>query len=339
MPSLDIFDSDPFSLQSLTARANQLPEVPTLIGDLGVFEEDGVTTIVVSVEKQDEGLTLVGSSQRGGPGESVGGNTRNLRSFTVPHFQRNDSVKADEVQGIRAFGTESDVETVLQRVDQKIARHTRSLDFTLENLRLGAINGIILDKDGSVLLDVYAAFGISQPPAVDFLLGSSTTNVRDKCAQVRDAIEDALEGEQVTQVYGLAGNTFFGKLVTHNAVEKTYANWQAAINLRADPRLPFEFGGISWLRYHTKPKAKKARGNQPMIEDSGARFLVKGVSELYITRFAPADYEDTVNTLGLPRYARQYPMPNGKGRELEVQSNPLSMCTRPEALQNATTSS
>src|SRR5215469_7843201 len=233
MPSLDIFDSDPFSLQSLTARANQLPEVPTLIGDLGVFEEDGVTTLVVSVEKQDEGLTLVGSSQRGGPGETVGGNTRNLRSFTVPHFQRNDSVKADEVQGIRAFGTESDVETVLQRVDQKIARHTRSLDFTLENLRLGAINGIILDKDGGTLLNLFTTFGIPTPTAVDFALGSSSTDVRGKCAAVLDAIEDALEGEQSPRVFALAGDTFFEALVTHPEVKATYANWQAAVNLRS----------------------------------------------------------------------------------------------------------
>jgi hypothetical protein len=337
MSGLDVFDSDPFSLQSLTARVNKLPEVPLLIGNLNVFEEDGVDTTVVSIERRDEGLTLVGSSPRGGAGETVGGETRDLRAVRVPHFQRDDSVMAEEVQNVRAFGTESDLEPVMDRVDRKIARHTRSLDFTLENLRLGAITGIVLDKNGGTLLNLFTTFGIPTPTAVDFALGSSSTDVRGKCAAVLDAIEDALEGEQAPRVFALAGDTFFEALVTHPEVKATYANWQAAVNLRSDPRLPFEYGGISWVRYHTRPKARKARGNVPMIGDKTARFVAAGVPELYITRFAPADYEDTVNTIGLPRYAKQYPMPNGKGRQIEVQSNPICLCTRPEALQFATT--
>jgi hypothetical protein len=267
----------------------------------------------------------------------VGGETRDLRAVRVPHFQRDDAVMAEEVQNVRAFGTESDVEPVMDRVDRKIARHTRSLDFTLENLRLGAITGIVLDKNGGTLLNLFTTFGIPTPTAVDFALGSSSTDVRGKCAAVLDAIEDALEGEQAPRVFALAGDTFFEALVVHPEVKATYANWQAAVNLRSDPRLPFEYGGISWVRYHTRPKARKARGNAPMIGDKMARFVAAGVPELYITRFAPADYEETVNTIGLPRYAKQYPMPNGKGRQIEVQSNPICLCTRPEALQLATT--
>ena len=337
MPGLNVFDGDAFSLQALTARVNKLPEVPTKIGDLGIFEEGGVPVTTVSIERRDEGLTLVASSPRGGPGESVGGEGRKLRRFDIPHFQRDDSVIADEVQNIRAFGTESTLETVLERLDFKMARHTRSLDFTLENLRLGAVTGVILDKDGSTLVDLYDAWGIDAPSAIDFALNSSSTDVRGKCQQVLDAVEDALEGQNVPTVYGLAGDTFFNSLVTHTAVEKTYANWQAAVNLRNDPRLPFEFSGISWIRYHTKPKAKAARNNTPMIAAKSVRFIAGGVPELFITRFGPADYEDAVNTVGLPRYARQWPMENGKGRNLEVQTNALCMCTQPASLQSGST--
>ncbi len=337
MPSLNIFDGDAFSLQGLTGRVNQLPEVPTLIGSLNVFEEAGVETTTVSIEKQDEALTLIGTTPRGGPGEAVGGETRNIRSFHIPHLQRDDSVMADEVQNVRAFGTENVLETVAARVDRKMARHTRSFDFTLENMRLGAITGIVLDKDGSTLFNLYTEFGVSQPAAVDFALNSAGTDVRGKCATVLDGIEDVLEGELVGKTYGLCGDTFFESLVTHATVVATYANWQAAVALRADPRLPFEFGGISWLRYHTRPKALAARSGTAMISAKACKFVPSGVAELFITRFAPADYEETVNTTGLPRYAKQYAMPNNKGRMLEVQSNPLVMCTRPDALYSATT--
>lgn len=339
MPSLNVFDQDGFSLMSMTAAINDIPEVPTLIGGLGIFEEDGVDTTVIAIEKQDESLTLVGSTPRGGPGESVGGESRTLRDFRVPHFQRNDSVLADEVQNVRAFGTENVLQTVQSRVNQKMMRHTRSFDFTVENLRLGAIKGLVLDKDGSTLFDLSSEFGLNEPAAVNFELDQTTTNVRDKTRQVLDTIEDALEGFQARRVYGIAGDDFFAALIDHTSVKTTYQNWEASVALRSDPRMPFEFGGISWVRYHTKPKAKAARNqqtNNEMIAAGSTRFVAAGVPELFITRYAPADYEETVNTMGLPRYARQYAMPNGKGRLLEMQTNVICLCTKPNSLASAT---
>lgn len=330
---IDIFDDDAFSLVRLTASINRIPEVPTLLGSLGIFEEDGVDTTHVAIENQDESLSLVASSPRGGPGEVVGGESRDLRLIKVPHFQRDDSVLAEEVQNRRAFGTENMLESLESRVQKKMARHTRSFDFTLENMRVGAIGGIVLDKSGSTILNVFDAFGISQPAEIDFALGTAETDVRGKCVQVLDAIEDALEGFMAPRVYGIAGDTFFQSLVTHPKVEDTYKNWEAAVALRSDPRLPFEFGGITWVRYHTKPKAKAAKGGNAMIADAKVRFAAAGVPELFITRFAPADYEETVNTTGLPRYARQYRMPNGKGRNLEMQMNGICLCTIPASLQ------
>lgn len=332
---LDVFNESDgaFSLMRLTSAINKIPEVPSVIGNLNVFEENGVDTLTVALEVQNETLALVGSTPRGGPGESVGGEDRDLRDFRIPHFQRDDAVMADEVQGVRAFGTDSVLQTIEQRVTTKMARHTRSFDFTLENLRLGAISGIVLDKNGNTLVDIFDRFDISEPSEVDFALSTDATDVRGKCATVLDAIGDALEGFQAPRVYGLAGDAFHLALVNHPTVRDTYKNWEASVALRSDPRLPFEFGGISWIRYHTKPKAKAAKAGNPMIGVDKVRFVAAGVPELFITRFAPADYEETVNTIGLPRYAKQYPMPNGKGRTLEMQTNAICLCTIPQALQ------
>lgn len=54
--------------------------------------------------------------------------------------------------------------------------------------------------------------------------------------------------------------------------------------------------------------------------------------DFFITRFAPADYMETVNTDGLPYYTRVEPLPFGKGLEIESQSNPLHLPTRPKAI-------
>ena len=57
-----------------------------------------------------------------------------------------------------------------------------------------------------------------------------------------------------------------------------------------------------------------------------------------MSRFAPAPYNETVNTVGLPYYAKAKEMEFGKGVEVEAQSNPLNICLRPTALVEVTTS-
>lgn len=337
MRMFNLLENEAFSFQNLTATINNIPEVPTLLGDLGIFEEQGIDTTTFSIEKQDEELALVGTSPRGGAGEVRGGDDRNLVTFNVPHMQRDDAVRAEEVQGVRAFGSADQVETVEGRIQQKMARHTRDFDLTLENMRMGAIKGVVLDKDGSTILNCYTKFGVATPSAVSFALGTDGTDVRSKCAQILDTLDDELEGFTPSGVLALCADDFFAALINHPKVVDTYKNWEAAANLRGDSRAPFEFGGIQWRRYHTKPKAKTARGGSAWLASKTARFIPLGVPDMFITRFAPADYNETVNTIGLPRYAKLVETRDGKGYEMQMQTNPISLCTRPSALLHAST--
>jgi hypothetical protein len=63
-----------------------------------------------------------------------------------------------------------------------------------------------------------------------------------------------------------------------------------------------------------------------------AQLVPEGVPELFKSAFAPADYMETVNTLGIPYYSKLETMPFGKGVAGEAQSNPLHLCTRPLAI-------
>jgi len=47
---------------------------------------------------------------------------------------------------------------------------------------------------------------------------------------------------------------------------------------------------------------------------------------------APADFNETVNTLGQPLYAKQEPRKFDRGTDLHTQSNPLPICHRPGLL-------
>lgn len=338
MPTLDVFNGDAFSVQSMTARVNKIPYVPKQISAAGLFAEDSVATTTVVVEERDGQLTLIEPTERGGPGETTDNDKRKVRSFLVPHYQRDDAVTADEVQNVRAFGTESDVETVEGVVDQKLAKHTRSLDATLEHQRVGAVKGLVKTKGGSTLFNLYNEFGIVEAPAIAFAFSNAGTNVRQLCFDVIEQVENELDGETYDYIRSWVGRDFWKALIEHKSVKETYLNTVQAAELRGDMNVAsFEFGGIVWERYRTGAKAAASTGEQ-FIGLNEARFVPFGVPELFITRFAPADYMETVNTLGLPRYAKQFPALNNKRVNLEIQSNPISLCTQPGALRKGTAS-
>lgn len=328
----DVFAPDLFTTTALTAAINDIEYQPGLIRDLGLFSVDGVSTLTVIIEREKDLLNLIGTSERGTVGEVNKKPKRDALSFIIPHLQENGAVMADSVQGVRAFGTTDRLQTVEEERDKELARMARNLDFTQEYHRLGALQGKVLDSDGvTVLIDLFEAFEIEEPAAIDFDLDAASPEdgeVMQKCHQVLYSMEEALDGVPYTSVHALVDNDFFTALTTHSEIRETYKYQQGIANREGRTNVPFEYGDIVWHRY---------RGKGPCAIPAGtARFFPVGVPDLFITRYGPADYVETVNTKGLPRYAKAEPMKMNKGIELEAQANPLHLCTRPKVLLKAT---
>lgn len=333
MPAINIWDNEGFSLESLTAAVNHEPYRPGQVSASGIFSEDGVTTTVVSIEHREGKLALVEPTARGGAGETTDDDGRSRLPFEVDHYQRDDSVKADEVQNVRAFGSEDRLETLTERVQSKAQRHAADLTMTLEHQRVGAIKGIVTAKSGTVLHNLYARFGIAEPAAISLELDNDATLVTSLWQDVVYGVEDALD-EPYAGIHVFTGRDFHKAMWQHKSVRETFV-FQDAQVLRQDVPDVFSFGGATWERYKTGVKATADLGS-PYIGAGEARVVIKGVPDLFITRFAPADYEETVNTVGLPFYAKQWARQDGKGRHLQVQMNAISLCTRPGVLRKLT---
>ena len=344
MSVLDIFNADPFSIVSMTKRINDLPFIPGQIGSMGVFAEEPIMTTTALIERDGFILGLVAPTPRGGPGETAPKDPRNMLAVPVPHYQRDDAVYADEVQGVRAFGTdntaaEATLATIEQLIDRKMLKHTKAFDATLEHQRAGALAGLVVDKNGVTLFDIAAGFGVALPATLDWALGTATTSIRDKVLALRLAVEAALDGIPYSGIRVLAGTTFFTKLQGHPNVEKFFVNYPGAKDYIQTSIDKFEFGNLVFERYRTGAQATAALATPaPFVPDNGARIIIEGVPDLYMTFFAPADYIETVNTPGLPRYSKQFRMLNDKGITMELQTNAMSICTRPKALLSLTTS-
>ena len=74
-------------------------------------------------------------------------------------------------------------------------------------------------------------------------------------------------------------------------------------------------------------------GTVDFTDASKAYFFPVGVPGLFRQYNAPADFVETANTIGLPRYAKQaVDQQFARWVMLHVQSNPLLDCTRPQVL-------
>jgi hypothetical protein len=338
MVMLDIFDTDAFGVVSLTDAINNITFRPGRIGQMGLFQETGVNTTTIAIEQKGDVLRLVPPTPRGGPGVTVDKAKANMRDLRIPHFEVDGAVMAEEVQNVRAFGTESTLDTVMA----KVALHTQamgdSLEVTHEYSRIGAIKGIVTYADSSSL-NLFTEFGVTAETAVDFDLDDATPEsgeVRATCAGVVRQVADILGGVPFQGLYAFCGDDFFDALIAHPEVRDTYLATQAASELRTGyvqaglSYGSFAFGGIMFENY------RGSVDGQAFITTGDCQIFPVGVPGLFRTVYAPADYEETVNTMGQKLYAKQYPMPNGKGRSLEVQSNALHYCTRPRVLIRGT---
>jgi hypothetical protein len=322
MAGFDPFKSDGFSLMSLTAAINAQAYTPAVLADSGLFQEEGVTTLDVSIESDGKTVGLVAVQPRNAPPQVVVGDKRAIRSFRVPHLPERGHIMADEVQGIRAFGSENVSQSINAIRDERLLKMRRQIDYTIESHRLAALMGNYYDAAGNVT-SLFTEFGVSQQ-TVAMALPTSTTPVRTKCQQIINAIETTLDGIPFSGIDVYCGATFWTSLIEHSALKQTVLNWNAAADLRADPRNPISFGGLRFIRYRGTTAVK--------IADTEAYAVPTGVSDLFITRFAPANYVETVNTKGIPYYAKVEPMEMNKGVNIEAQSNPLNLCTRPAAI-------
>lgn len=330
----DVFSSNLFGMTTLTDSINEIPYVPQRLSELNIFDVEGVATTTVFIERKGDTLALVQSTPRGGPGKSVAIDRRDAIPFTATHLQLEDRIYADEIQNVRAFGDANRLAGVQEVRDGRLTTMSQSLDLTLEYHKLGAIQGLVLDADGSVIEDLFDKFGIAEPDDHGLLLEAAWTEsmgspVKRRINAVTREIEADLGGMKPSGYHALVGDDFFDALTSHPETRALYINTSNALQLAGGTMTSrvFTYGDVTWENY---------RGiGAVQIPTNEARIIPLGVPKLFRQLFAPADTMEAVNTLGLVKYALAVPDPSGKNKfiELEAQSNPITYCTRPKVLR------
>ena len=326
----NVFDRPEFNMAALTAAINKLPNKVGRVTDMKLFTDKGVATTAIQVEERERTLKLLPTVQREAPAPQNLSQRRKLRSFAMPTIKLEDSVLPADAQNLRAFGSDNATESIFGIVADKLQEMRDKFDQTLEYMRVNALRGILKDGSGTTLYNFYDEFEIT-PKAVGFALNNNATEVLEKCHEISRHIEANLKGERMSSVRALVGQTFFDKLVTHPKVKEAYTYFLSNQRLGEDYRKGFSFGGITFEEY-LGTVTLSTGSTAKIVGDDEALIYPMGTSSTFQTVYAPGNFVETVNTIGLPFYAKQEARRFGQGIDLYAETNPLPICFRPEVL-------
>lgn len=318
-----------YTLVEHTGLVNDVDRKEKMISTAKIFKEDGVDTTQIVYERQATKLQLIGSSQRGGAGQTRDKmKQQDAIYINIPHFQRDDTILAEESQDVKKFGAADELENTDDALKDRFGIHVLDMDITRELHRISALDGIVLDKDGNELINLHEKFKVDPNANLMVNLGLATAGIRKQIAKHVVKIKKQYAGAGViTSIDCFCGQEFWEDLIFHPDIEKLYLNWQAAedmIKLK-DPMGGFTVQGIRFIPY-----IDDILGTPAIPADEGK--IVLNGTDMYETWFAPADYTETVNTQGLPLYAQVLKKHNNKGHDIEIQTNPIDIVTRPDCL-------
>jgi hypothetical protein len=196
-------------------------------------------------------------------------------------------------------------------------------------MEINALRGTVKDGAGTTLYNYFTEFGLTQI-SVDFVLGTNTTNVQAKVREVLRKIEEELKGESMTSIHALVSPEFFDKLISHPKVEEAYKYYAStgAQPLRDDTRQRFPFAGVMFEEYNATVTLSTGTTEKLVPANEGIAFPL-GTIDTFVTYGAPANLIETVNTVGLPIYARQLSRPDGSVIEVKTEASILPVNKRP----------
>lgn len=331
-----------FEVADWTQEVNVVPNNWGTIGQLGIFQEEGVAEHTVVFEEIIANGALIVDRVRGDRSNVGKDYQRKLHTFAVPHFPLADYITPQDLQGKRAYGNPSAADTLDAVRMRKMERVRRDHAWTLEAARAQVITaGTVYAPNGTVSQNFFTEFGKSRS-TVDFVFSSSTTDV---IASVEAAIayvqDNAGSSTQMTGMVALCSPTWFAALISHASVKTAYQYYTstqeplrqrlAAGGSATALHREFNFGGIRWIEMRDA-----YNGTQLITADKA--YLIPQGTDVFRTYYSPANKFDLANTIGEQVYMFEYADLKGEKIEIETESNFVNALMRPELVIELTKS-
>lgn len=338
--NMAVFGGDAFTQASMIRGIEKRTYIPNGLDSIMGFEAQPVSTDVVYIGQKARTNGVIQSTLRGAPIEMRTRPTKDFRPIKIPRIAEGDQLFAHELANMAPWEDETDEDLVAARIAEMQEDLIGDVEMTEEYMRLGALNGIVLDKDGSTLVNYFDEFNIVAPSAVDLTLDNASMTIGELREKIGTLIvipiaRAAGQGNVARmRIRAVAGDTFWFKLTGHPAVEKTYLNYAAAAELRGEQLWEtFELGGVTWYHYRGTDD-----GTTIAINTNQAKVFPFGLRGMFQHIMGPAnEFLNLVNQRG----RRYVPfLVRDKDRDQwvqpEIYAYPLFVNARPDLVMTAT---
>lgn len=335
MPHVDIVSDPRYAVRALSDAIMRIPNEYSLLSLLGLFPEKGIRTTYVEIEYKNGTLNLIPTSARGSPAPTKQRNTRGLKVMKTQFMQLNDTLRPSDLQNLPEFGTTDFFQSFDSLLAERFFEFQRYYRQTHEYWRWGALQGDVLDADGTtVLYNCYDEMG-EQQHDFDFKLGTTTSDGPLAATKsIRRFNEKNLLGEPMTHTLVLCSATFFDGVTQHPALQKFYEFQSANPNpLVEDVGVTgFYHGGVLYIEHNGVASYLQPDGTgvtHQFIPDGEAISVPMGTQQAFRSYFAPGEMMSTVNMPGQSMYVSMKELDHQSGYELHTESAPLFVVQKP----------
>ncbi|MES2903262.1 MAG: major capsid protein [Pseudomonadota bacterium] len=306
MLAYDVFTDDAFSVAEMREMVDDLTYIPDELNRMGIFTADPIRTTTVMIGRSKESLTLVPITERGSQRTRLERDERNLIGLSTVALRQEDRINSQSLQNIAPEGTPYDaaLSGALDEVEKRNRKMMRKLELTREFHRMAAIQGYVIDADGSISRDVYDDFGITRPAAVVINPALVEGNLRKAIyAGITRPLTETLNRSSRNAPRGivaLCGDDFFDALITAPEIRETYLNTAQAQDLRQGfvPYEAFNYAGVRWMNYRGTND-----GTTIAIPTDECVFIPTGVEDMFAEFRSPGEDFAHINKPGAEFYS------------------------------------
>lgn len=340
--SMAVFGGDAFERATMIRALDRRPYVPMMLDRIINFEVVPVSTPYVYVSTRRRYVNLIRTTLRGAPIEMQTPEDGDARPLKIHRLGKGDTLFAHQLNYINPLEGETEEQRAAILIREKQERLINDYEATLEYHRLGALRGLVLDTDGSTLVNFWTEFGLTQPADIDLNLDASTplslSQLRQNIASLITIPIQKASGagnDPRFRFRAVCGDAFWFALTGHPSIERAYELDQQARS-RMDENIwdSFRFAGIEWFHYRGTDD-----GSAIAVEANKAHIFPTGVPGMWQHVMGPMD--EDFRFVGQPgrRYytvlerdksdKQQWVMP-------EIYGYPLIVNSRPDLVLTAT---
>lgn len=335
----DYFNS--FKTSDFVDAIHEVPLQYGYINSLGLFNMKNTNQTAIVFDKDKKTLSLLPQVNRGDKSSTQGKEgSADTFALKLAYFKHSDRLTGEDIQSWRSVGS-TDEQTLAKATAEKMTNMRLSWDQSLEYMKLQAMKGVFKTPDGTTVADMFTEFSVSQT-SIDFVLGTSTTNVDQKIRQLKSHIaKNVLNGGAIGGVEVLVDPEFFDKLISHASIKNAY---QYYVNsgkqaLRDDLSQymkwgimdHFEHRGVTFVSYDATFNLPGGTTEVAFAASTGLA-VAKGVKDLFRGYWGPSNKLSAANQPGQELFMRTYVDPQDEFVEFEMESAPLFFATTPASL-------